>query len=448
VVTGRRALAAAAAVVVLVTTAACGGDGPGKQVSPGPTATPTSLSQVSLWVYGPAQVVTAYVQIARTFTHDHPETVVNVSPFSSAAKARAALAAAIAAGNPPDAFLAPVEDVPSLVATGSVQRLDDLLGEREVDFGDGFQRVALEEFSRDNALQCMPVDVSPLVVYYNSDLVDLSQLTGPEEPPVTASEGWTLDQFGEAARLASNDRARGVYVAPTLEQVAPFVFSGGGSVVDSTTKPTTLRLADGSSASAVERLLEVVRNPRTTYDEKQLETSSALDRFEKGQLAMMLGYRDLTPRLRSSGVNFGVMPLPTGGDPATVGQGSGLCLSASTAHVDQAADFIAYVVSAEASAVLAETGFVVPTNLDAEHSDAFLQPGRLPVDAAVFSSNVRYIRPLPTGEAWARVAASAAPSLADLFYDPVIDPLADRLSAIDERSASLFAGPLSSTPAP
>lgn len=444
----RRALAAAAALLALATTAACGGDGPGTQVTPAPTATPTSLSQVSLWVYGPAQVVTAYVQIARTFTHDHPETVVNVSPFSSADKARAALAKAIAAGNPPDAFLAPVEDVPSLVATGSVQRLDDLLGEREVDFGDGFQRVALEEFSRDNALQCMPVDVSPLVVYYNTDLVDLSQLTNPEEEPITAADGWTLDQFSEAARLASSDRARGVYVAPTLEQVAPFVFSGGGAVVDNNAKPTTLRLADGSSASALEKLLEVVRNPQATYDRTQLEASSALERFEKGELGMVLGYRDLTPRLRSAGINFGVMPVPRIGDPATVGRGSGLCLSASTAHVDQAADFIAYASSAEASSVLAETGFVVPTNLDAEHSAAFLQPGKQPVDAAVFSSNVRYVRPLPTGASWTKVAQAAAPALADLFYDTVIDPLPDRLAAIDTSSTDLFAGPLASTPAP
>ncbi|MCZ4499559.1 MAG: hypothetical protein JWQ74_2112 [Marmoricola sp.] len=446
---GRRStLAAVAAVVALATASACGGDNQATGPAPAPSATPTSLSQVSLWVYGPSQVVTAYTEIARNFTHDHPETVVNVSPFGSVDAARTALTKAIAEGDPPDAFLAPAQDVSSLVASGAVQRLDDLLGKREVDFGDGFQRIALEEFSLDNALQCMPVDVSPLVVYYNTDLVDLSQLTDPDDPPIVAADGWNLEQFAEAARLASSDRARGLYVAPTLEQVAPFVLAGGGSVVDNVVNPTTLRLSDGSSVSALEQLLEIVRNPQLTYDQAQIAATPALERFEAGQLGMILGYRDLTPRLRASGVSFGVMPLPADGTRATVGQGSGLCLSSTSNHVDQAADFIAYVASKNGSSVLAETGFVVPTNLDAEHSDAFLQPGRQPVDAAVFSSNVRYIQPLPTVPAWTKAAAAAAPELTDLFYDPVIDPLRARLEAIDKDSLDRFAAPLTTTPAP
>ena len=51
-----------------------------------------------------------------------------------------------------------------------------------MDFGDGYTRNGLEAFSADAALQCMPTDVSPLVVYYNPRLIEL---TGSPSPAAT-----------------------------------------------------------------------------------------------------------------------------------------------------------------------------------------------------------------------------------------------------------------------
>ena len=47
-----------------------------------------------------------------------------------------------------------------------------------MDFGDGYTRNGLEAFSVDAALQCMPLDVSPLVVYFNPRLIELDQHRG------------------------------------------------------------------------------------------------------------------------------------------------------------------------------------------------------------------------------------------------------------------------------
>ena len=335
--------------------------------------------------------------------------------------------------------MAGVQDLPSLVQDRSVRRLDELLGERHVDFGDGYQRDSLEAFSADNALQCMPVDVSPLVVYYNTALVDLASLTAEGERPITAEKGWSLDQFAAAARQATRGKVRGVYVAPELEQVAPFVWSGGGHVVDDLDQPTTLTLADDASASALEKLLEVVRNPQITFSKAQLDRRSALQRFKTGSLAMMLGFRSLTPELRAQeDLSFDVMPLPRVGVRATSGRSSGLCLSSQSEHPEKTADFLAYAVSDDAMGVLASTGYVVPTNIDVVNSDAFLQPGQNPMSSAVFPAAVRNIHSLPTVPTWTSVAATTAQLLQGLFYDPVIDPLVDRLKAIDAASAPLF----------
>jgi multiple sugar transport system substrate-binding protein len=425
------------AVGALLVAAACSSNDQPK-TTPSPT-TPTGPTLLTFAVYGPPQVVTAYTKIAADFSAAHPDTVVNVRPYDTHAEALEALHKQLARGNPPDAFLMDLSDLPDLVAEKAVRSLDELLAERHVDFGDGYQRDALEDYSSDSALQCMPVDVSPLVVYYNTNLVDLSRLTDPGQAPITAETGWTLDQFQAAARQATRAGVRGVYIAPDLAQVAPFVWSGGGHVVDDVEEPTTLSLADSGSMAGLEKLLEVVRNPQTTFNQTQLARRSALQRFKTGSLAMMLGYRDLTPQLRAQeNLGFDVMPLPRIGARATTGESSGLCLSKASEHPEKTADFLAYAVSDDAMALLASTGYVVPTNIDVVNSDAFLQPTEQPASAAVFPEAVRSIHALPLVDTWPSVAASTGKLLQGLFYDPVIDPLEDRLKAIDAASAPLF----------
>ena len=444
----RRVLASMLLIGALATTAACSSDDKAQAVRPSGTPTPVGPTLLTFAVYGPPQVITAYTKIAADFSAEHPDIVVNVRPYDNRQQAEAALAAERQAGDPPDAFLAGLEELPTLVDQKAVRRLDDLLGERHVDFGDGFQRDALEAFSSDNALQCMPVDVSPMVVYVNTDLISLASLTAPGERHITPESGWTVDQFALAAAQASRRGVRGVYVAPELEQIAPFIWSGGGQLVDDPKEPTTLTLADNPSSAALEKLLEVVRNPQLTFSQAQLARRSPLQRFKTDSLAMMLGYRDLTPQLRSQeNLRFDVMPLPKVRAKATIGQASGLCLSSASKHPQKTADFLAYAVSNDAMALLASTGYVVPTNLDIVNSDAFAQPDEMPASASVFSNTVRSIHFLPRVPTWPSVAAGMAPLLSGLFYDPVIDPLEDRLKAIDAASAPLFTPVPSPSPA-
>lgn len=432
-----RVVSIALAAGALALTAACSSGTPAAGPSSSPT--PTGLTQLTFAVYGPAPVVTAYTKIAADFTAAHPDIVVNVRPYASHDAAKAALTKEFAAGDPPDAFLTALPDMADLIAANQVQPLDELLVERKVDFGDGFQRDALEAFSAQDRLQCMPVDVSPLVVYYNTNLIHLPTLTPVGETPITALTGWKLNTFTLAAQQALRPGVRGVYVAPDLTQVAPFVWSAGGNLVDDSTTPTTLTLSDSSSAAGLTQLLQIVRNPQLTLSRQELARRSALQRFKAGKLGMMLGFRDLAPELRAQqDLGFDVMPLPRISGTTTSGDSRGICLSKASAHPEQTADFLAYAVSNDAQAELANTGYVVPTNLDVANSPAFQQPTQLPADAQVFTDGVRTIHPFPTADSWPTVAAHADALLDGLFYDPVIDPLDARLTAIDAATVPLF----------
>ncbi len=441
-----KAVAAAVAVVVLATGCSSSSDDPSGTP---PSAKPTGPTRVTFAVYGPDPVIAAYKEIAARYTVAHPSVKIVVQPYATHDEAMAAMADSTAKGDAPDLFLTDQRDIADLTAQKSVRRVDDLLADREVDFGDGFSRTGLEAFSSDDALQCMPSDVSPLVVYFNPKLIELDQIADVGRNPVNQKDGWSLEEFGRAALQARRPGVRGLYIDPTLEQLAPFIWSGGGEVVDDTDEPTTLTLSEGASAKAVEQLLELVRNPAMTFNETALSERSALDRFKAGKLGMILGYRSLTPELRAQqSLTFDVMPLPKISGSATIGSISGLCISAGSKAISKAADLLTAVISDEGAGTLAATGYVMPSNVDVVTSDAFLQSGQRPLNADVFPREDRDIRLLPSTPEWAGVEGATALQLTALFYEPVILPLQDRLESIDSSSVPLLAPAESPSPSP
>lgn len=431
----RSTLAAGVALALLLT--GCAGTHAPPSARPSPS--PRDSDVVTFAAYGAKPVIAAYQKLAEQYMLDHPDTKVRVLPYATHAEATAAFRKASAAGRRPDLFLMDRADLPALSADHAVRRVDDLLAQREVDFGDGYARNGLEAFSADAALQCMPADVSPLVVYYNPRLIDLASIAEPGRRPVTAQDGWSLEQFGQAARQPRSPGVRGLYVAPDLEQVAPFVWSGGGEVTDDLEKPTTLTLSDSASSAALAKLLELVRNPTLTFSQGATRRRSALERFEAGKLGMFLGYRDLTPILRAQrGLMFDVMPMPRLSSGATVARMSGLCISSTSKVTAKAADFLASLISDKGVAALAATGYVVPANLDVLNGADFLQPGQTPYHAVAFTRAVRDAKLLPDTPAWAAVRTAAARELTQLFYAPVILSVDDRLAALDASSALLL----------
>ncbi|SDR88777.1 carbohydrate ABC transporter substrate-binding protein, CUT1 family [Nocardioides scoriae] len=439
----RRSVVATAALAVLTATAACTST---EQEPPAAEPTPSSSSSSSptqdavvLAVYGPDEVTDVYRSLAATWTSQHPDRPVRVKAYADHAEAMSALVRLRSEGKAPDLFLAGREDLADLMQTKAVRRVDDLLAQRQVDFGDGFNRTGLEAFSDQAALQCMPVDVSPLVVYYNPKLIELDEIAEPGRRPITQERGWTLEEFARAAEQPRRPGVRGLYVEPQLDQVAPFVFSGGGEVVDDTADPTTLTLSDDASRDALEQLLEVVRNPALTFGQDAIAKRSALQRFEEGKLGMLLGYRDLTAELRTRpSLTFDVMPLPSLGSGATVARITGACLSADSDQQDTAADFLATMISQESQDALAATGFTMPANLASLNDEAFLQTGQRPLHSQVFVREVRDIELLPSTTRWVDVLQVAGAQLTDLFDEPVIDPLEERLTALDAASVPLL----------
>jgi multiple sugar transport system substrate-binding protein len=445
-------LAMVAATLAVAPLAACTTSETPPPKPPPATGAPAELT---FGAFGTEDEIDAYTQVVGSFNSLRDDVDVELEP---SADARDLVDRIRKGGDVPDVFMVSRDDLSWLVQEGLTQPIDVLLDERGVDFGDGYSRDGLQAFSADDRLQCMPYGISPRVVFYNTQMVDFAKmerrgLVAPVETPAderARTQTWTFDEFTAAAEYAARPRlrTRGVYVAPTLESLAPFIYSGGGQLFDDDEDPTSLAFSDGDTRDALERSLGLLRSPLVTPSQKELQRHTPLEMFESGKLAMIQGYRELVPRLRQvQGLEFDVMPMPVLDQPGTVGQVTGLCMSADTRTPALAADFMVKMMSTEAVQRVAHAGYLVPANLEVALSDDFLQPGRLPAHAGVFNASVRSIVFPPLMTTWADLELAVRPLLEQLLNEPLLDDLDALTEQIDEESRTVL-DPENASPSP
>ena len=384
--------------------AGCNGDdgsGPGP-ARPSTSPAPAKKAHLTLGVWGSATDIEAYQSVVDTYNAYHDEATVRIKSYPSHDDLLAALDSG---GKVPDVFLIDRGDLADLQSAKLNQPVGSLLDDRDVDFGDGYSRPALEAFSGDRQLQCMPYGVSPMVIYYNPRLVDFAAMAARGLPvptidneDLTKKPSWHLDEFQAAAEYASRPRRgiAGFYIAPTLRGLAPFIFSGGGQVFNDDDPPTSLAFSTDDTRSTLQQVLPVLGDPKLTLTPEQLAEKTPLEWFREGKLGMIAGFRDLVPQLRPTGVlDFDVLPMPIVGGSATIGDLTGVCIARATPNVGPAADFLTDFISTQSVSTVAQAGSLVPANTNVARSDAFLQRGRAPIHSGVFNNTIKSMRIFP-----------------------------------------------------
>ena len=433
------------ALALALTGAACTGDvgDPDPSASPKPSTSPAKVRKLTFGTFGTDEEVEAMRSVVDAFnatSRTRKFSLVTWPDHESALDD-------ILGGNAPDVFLSSRIDLGELVEAEAVRPVSLLLDERGVDFGDRFSRDAVDAFAFQDELQCMAYSASPMVVYYNDELVDFEKMERRllEVPSINTNtevrERWTFEEFVAAAEFASRrGGVRGVWIEPTLEGLTPFIRSGGGEVYDDEVAPTSLTFNEESTREALEVTLGVLRNATLTPSRSQLARHTPLQLFKRGRLAMIAGFRDLVPELRATpGLSFDVIAMPAIDGAATVGDVNGLCISADAEHVGDAADFIAYAVSDAAVDTVTRTGYIVPANTSVAASDAFLDKTQEPEAAVAFNSSIRHMEVPPFVDDRTALLNAVGPLLQRLVTAPGALDLEAATEQVDRVSQTVLA---------
>lgn len=397
--------------------AACGGADPGSDA-------------VRLQVSGEPEETAVYEALANAYTKKYPDRKIELVRVASKGDHLARLSSAFAAGNPPDTFLLNYREYAQFVARGALAPVGPGLEQRGLDLRD-YYRQPVEAFTYRGALQCMPQNVSSLVVYYNPALFKAKSV--PEPKP-----GWGWRDFANTAKRLSGGEVHGLGMEPTLVRLAPFVWANGGEIVDDEAKPTRLTLDTPAARGAIEFLAGLLRDPAVVPDLKQQQAQDLETRFASGKLAMYLGSRRDTPKFREvSGLDFAVAPLPVGTREATLLHSDAYCVARQSRHAGAALDFIRYAIDEQGQRLTALSGRTVPSLTAVADSPAFLAPGRPPAGSQAFLDGIPRLRRTPVLPTWPEIEDVTDEELTQLFYAEKFDVDA-ALVELDRRTRPLF----------
>ena len=412
----RRSIALLGTLLLLA--AACGGGSDDERVT------------IQFHFTGEPEEAAVYDLLIEAFEKEHDDIDVRPTAYGSKGDLLEHLVTSFAGGSAPDLFLVNYREYAQFVTRGAIDAIGPRLDDQGVDLDEYFD-LPIDAFTFDGDLQCLPQNISSLVVYWNKVLFERAGL----EPPAA---GWTWEDFRETAIALTGGGLHGLGIEPSMPRLAPFVWGAGGEVVDDAESPSRLTLDTPEARRALEFLVGLVRDDKVVPSETDLAAQGLEDRFTAGKLGMFLSSRREVPAFREvAGLDWDVAPLPVGDQPATLLHSDGFCLSRGGDHLDAATSFAAFAAGPTGQGILSFGGRTVPSLRAVAESPSFLDPTTAPEGDQVFLDGIEFMRRTPVVPTWPEIEDKAEEILTRLFYEPgfTID---DAIAALDDETRPLF----------
>jgi multiple sugar transport system substrate-binding protein len=195
-------------------------------------------------------------------------------------------------------------------------------------------------YNVDGKQYAIPKDFDTVGLWYNKTMFDKAGVKYPDET-------WTWDTLYKAAKKLTGNGVYGI-LAPLRNQEGyyPFIYQNGGTVISKDKKKSGY--SDPATVEAMKYYVRFVKeklSPKIYGDTERAET------LENGLCAMgFFGSWNIATFAKNDYMvkNFDVAVLPKGKTRATIYNGLGNAISASTKHPEEAWKFLEYLSSKEA----------------------------------------------------------------------------------------------------
>ncbi|MBS1703330.1 MAG: sugar ABC transporter substrate-binding protein [Armatimonadetes bacterium] len=204
-----------------------------------------------------------------------------------------------------------------------------------------FYENTLQAGTYNGHLYSIPVDFTPMVMYYNKDLFDRAGVPYPRN-------GWTFQQFHDTCAALAKKGQKAFVMSTWMPGWVMWLWNNGGAVLDPTGTRASGTLDSPQNATTVEFLKELVDQG---YAPKLSEVAATgVDPFANGDVAMavsghwsIIGYKSAK---KIDWRHLGIVSMPTElPSPATVYYESGLGIGHGCKHPEAAWKFIKHFTS-------------------------------------------------------------------------------------------------------
>ncbi len=394
-------------------------------------------ARIDFQVFGDAEELAAYRQLVAAYARRRTGKVRLIEVPDREAHLQK-IATGFASGAPPEVFLVNYRNFAGYAARGALDPAGPRLDASKVLRRRAFYSQPVKAFTYRGALQCVPQNVSSLVVYYNRDLFRRGDVAEPEA-------GWTWDDMVERALALTRDvdgdgniDVHGLGVEPSMIRVAPFVWSNGGEVVDDDERPTRFVLDRPQAVAALQAFFDLRQTHLVVPSEQEVEAEDDETRFQNGRMAMVLSSRRSTPAFRTiTAFDWDVAPLPVHEQAAGILHSDAYCMAAASDSKDAAWRFVEFALGPRGQRIAARTGRTVPSLRAIAESRAFLDPEAKPASSRVFLDSIASIRRVPSISTWPEIEDASEGILESGLYQGV--PAKEVARRLIERTTPMFA---------
>src|SRR6266576_5118468 len=253
----------------------------------------------------------------------------------------------LAAGTEADVFYADIFWIDSLMKTGKLLALDDLMAKTGVNKSD-FVSSLINAFSYNGKVYGIPKDFNTLGLVYNKDLFKAAGIAEP-------TNDWSWTDLSAAAKKLTTGGVVGLSLPADAARFVPFLWQAGGDL-------NNINNAAGQAATDFYTGFEAKDSVSKLPSELGMGWPG--EAFEKGKAAMVFegGWlpADLNNNFKT--VNYGVVQMPKG----TAGKSNliftvSYSVSAKTKNPNAAWALTNFLTGADNQAKVLKAGFALPT---------------------------------------------------------------------------------------
>lgn len=316
--------------------------------------------------WGSPAVVSDFLRLERElkaeFEARHPGVRVQIEQIPGEGQFAAKVLMMHVTGSAPDVIQLDASAAAVFIDNGVVRDLTPFIAADPAFQLDDYFPTVIDVFSRGEALYAVPLDFTPMVIYYNKRIFDEAGVPYPHE-------GWTWDEFvaiGRRVAVPSSGRGPPLRYALNLEHWMPlwlpWLWTNGGDVLAPDGRRASGYLDGPQSTGAVRFLVDLMQRERLAPSPAE-RAVAGVDLFRSGRAAMDLKGHWMWLDYRADGLDVGVVGLPTNGvPPVTVIYASGLAVMHKAAHPDLAWEYVKFMTSPEVQIRRVASGLAISGN--------------------------------------------------------------------------------------
>lgn len=333
----------------------------------------------------------------------------------------------MAGGDAPD-IVQLAEAIHGYSSRGQLLALDDLISGAELDLAARFGTNHLQ-YQYEGSQYALPDRGGAMIVYYNMDMFDAAGIEYP-------TADWTWEDFLAAAQaltIRDGDAVTqyGFAAGGWWPWWMSFIYQNGGAVLDENGAPAFNTPEVAEALQFYNDLVYTHHVAPSPEDYANLGTNSPDPLFAQGKVAIiMTGFWNIASLRDVPDLNWDIAPVWGNAARGTVAFGSGLAVSSSSAHPEEAFQIINFLTDEAAQTVIVERGQDAPANVAVLSGDLFLSGetfANRDIYMETFAESADAIIALPLIPQWNEMQSVMSATLDEYFLNTI-----DTQTAVDQ----------------